>query len=297
MTTLYETLSLPRPLADGLILRRATPADTEAIAALNARILAEEEELPQWLKAWTYDLMSGCHPTTTAADFILGEDTHTAQIVSSACLIPQVWLYEDIPFGVGRPELVATDPAYRRRGLMRAIFEALHALSAAQGHLAQGITGIPWFYRQFGYEYALPLGGSRSLKLGDVPALKEAGTEPYQIRPATEADIPILMDLYQRQCAGKLVTAQIDEVRWRYDLTGHSKDSIQHLGVNCVLNQAGSVAGYYTTSTLPWGGQLTIWEVIVAEGVSLRAVLPAVVRALKAQAEAYQANAGSELKP
>jgi predicted acetyltransferase len=69
------------------------------------------------------------------------------------------WEYGGIPFGVGRPEIVASDPGYRERGLVRAVFELLHARSAALGHMAQGITGIPYYYRQFGYEYALDQGG------------------------------------------------------------------------------------------------------------------------------------------
>jgi hypothetical protein len=284
-------------VAEGLILRRATPADTEAVAALNGRILADENESPEWFAAWTRDLMSGRHPTNTAADFVVIEDIQTEQLLSSACLIPQIWRYEDIPFGVGRPELVVTDPAYRRRGLVRAIFETLHALSDAQGHLAQGITGIPWFYRQFGYEYALPLGGSRNLNLTDVPSLEGDAAEPFQVRPATPADIPVLMNLYQRRCTGNLVTTQIDAERWRYDLNGHSPESVQKLHVNCLLDQAGHVIGYFTISALPWGGHLTLWELEVAEGISLRAALPVVTRALKAQAEAYQSNIGSQPKP
>ncbi len=297
MTSLNNTLNLPRSLADGLLLRRATPADMEAVAALNGRILADPDESPQILADWTRDLMSGRHPTTTAEDFIVVEDTHTGQIVSSIVLIPQLWRYEDIPFGVGRPELVVTEPAYRRRGLVRTIFEVIHALSAARGHQVQGITGIAWFYRQFGYEYALPLGGARHLNLTDVPGLKDGESEPFQIRPANAADIPILMELYERQCAGRLVTTQIDENRWHYDLNGHSQDSIQKLCVNCILDSEGRVIGYYSTSAHPWHERLIVWEVVVAEGISLHAVLPTVTRALKMQAQAYQPQAGIEPKP
>lgn len=297
MTSLNNTLNLPRSLADGLLLRRATPADMEAVAALNGRILADPDESPQILADWTRDLMSGRHPTTTAEDFIVVEDTNTGQIVSSICLIPQVWRYEDIPFGVGRPELVVTEPAYRRQGLVRAIFEAIHTLSVSQGHWVQGITGIAWFYRQFGYEYALPLGGARHLALTDVPGLKDGESEPFRIRPASAADIPVLMELYERQCAGKLVTTEIDETRWRYDLNGHSQDSVQRLCVNCILEPEGRVIGYYTTSAHPWRERLIVWEVVVAEGISLHAALPTVTRALKAQAQAHQPQAGIEAKP
>ena len=256
MVTPHDTLNLPQPLGDGLVLRLATLADVEAVAALNGRIFAEPDEPARLFEAWTRDLMSGRHPTSTAADCVLVEDTKTHQIVSSTCLIPQIWLYEDIPFGVGRPEMVATDLAYRRRGLVQVIFDAFHALSAAQGHLVQGITGIPWFYRQFGYDYALSLGGSRNLNLSDIPTLKEGETEPYQIRPATEADIPALMDLYQRNCAGKLVTTCIDEARWRYDLSGTSQNSVQALRTFCLLDRAENRVGYYITSSLPLGGPL-----------------------------------------
>ncbi len=53
--------------------------------------------------------------------------------------------YEDIPFTLGRAVIVATEGAYRNRGLQRAIFGLIHARSAARGHLAQGITGIPYY--------------------------------------------------------------------------------------------------------------------------------------------------------
>ncbi len=297
MSSPHKTLNLPQSLGDGLLLRRATPADIEAVTKLNSRILTDEGELPSWLEAWTRDLMSGRHPVTTAADFVIVEDTKTGQLVSSMGLIPQVWFYEDIPFGVGRPELVVTDPAYRRRGLVRAIFEVIHALSAAQGHLAQAITGIPWFYRQFGYEYALPLGGSCNLNLSDIPPLKEREAEPFQTRLATEADIPILMRLYRHQCAGKLVTTQIDEARWRYDLSGHSPGSFQEVHIYCLLDETDRVIGYFTTSAHFWWDRLVLWELTVVEGISLRAVLPTVARALKVQAEAYQAKAEANQKP
>ncbi|MEJ2557063.1 MAG: GNAT family N-acetyltransferase [Anaerolineae bacterium] len=231
----HDALNLPRSLGDGLVLRLGTPADTEALIDFNIRVLLAEDEAPMLLRAWIRDLISGRHPTTTAADFVLVEDTQAGKIVSSTCLIPQVWVYEDIPFAVGRPELVGTDPAYRRRGLVRTIFGTIHALSAAYGHLVQGITGIPWFYRQFGYEFALPLGGRRDLNVNDVPALKEGETEPYHIRQATEADISTLMRLYQRQCADKSVSTLIDEEQWRYDLTGRTPGSDYEVHLYCIL--------------------------------------------------------------
>src|SRR6476620_12558376 len=105
-------------------------------------------------------------------------------------MICEIWEDDGIVFPDGRPEIVATMPDFRNRGLIRAIFELIHARSAAEGQLAQGITGISYYYRQFGYEYALDLGGRRSVYLAAIPKLKPGETEPYALRDATLADIP-----------------------------------------------------------------------------------------------------------
>lgn len=294
MPSFDSILKLPRDLGDGLILRTAAKGDSDALADFNTRVLLEEDDPSEILSIWTRDLMSGRHPTTSAHDFVVVEDTKTARIVSSSCLIPQTWAYGDIPFPVGRPELAATDRAYRRRGLMRAVLGAIHDLSTAYGHMAQAITGIPWFYRQFGYEYALPLSGSRDLNVSDVPMLKGGETEPYRFRQATEADIPIIIRLYDRQRAGKLVTTLIDQDRWRYDLSGHSPGSDQEYRAYCILNSEGQVVGYYSTQARLRGSRINVWEIVVEAGISLRSALPSVMRAVKAQGEAYAAEAGPE---
>ena len=102
-------------------------------------------------------------------------------------LIPQTWTYEGIEFGVGRPELVGTLPEFRNRGLVRTQFEEIHKWSAERGDMVQGITGIPYYYRLFGYEMALDLAGRRFGYEANVPKLKDGEEEPYRIRPATEA--------------------------------------------------------------------------------------------------------------
>jgi len=145
-----------RDLGDGLVLRRATREDTEALVTFNARIHGnlEKEERDERVGAWTRDLMERPHPTFDVGDFTIVEDTRSAEIVSSLNLISQTWTYGGIPFGVGRPELVGTHPDYRNRGLVRAQFETIHQWSAERGEKIQAITGIPYYYRLFGYEMA-----------------------------------------------------------------------------------------------------------------------------------------------
>ena len=187
-----------RRLDDGLIIRQGTPADGEALAKFNREIHGEDEWDGKGVADWTLDLISGEGPTFAPGDFTIVEDPQTGAIVSSCCTISQVWTYAGIPFKVGRPELVGTHPDYRRRGLVRQQFEILHGWSAERGELVQAITGIPYYYRQFGYEMTLNLGGGRSGWEENIPPLKEGQAEPFTFSLAEPADIPFLMALYDR---------------------------------------------------------------------------------------------------
>jgi hypothetical protein len=84
----------------------------------------------------------------------------------------------------------------------------------------QVIPGIPWYYRQFGYEYALNLEGGRIAYHANVPNLPEGATEPYTLRALTEADIPVLIDLYRQACARSLVAVPRGAAFWRFDAFG-----------------------------------------------------------------------------
>ena len=216
---------LPRDLGDGLVVRQATVADTEALAAFNRAIHQGPDEPEVGIDVWTRDMMRGDHPTTSANDFLVVEEMGTGAIVSSLCLISQVWSYDGIPFAVGMPEMVGTAPAYRRRGLVRALFDTAHALSAAQGQMVQAIGGIPWYYRQFGYDMALELDVGHLCYRADVPDLAPDEADPYHIRPVTETDLPFIARVYDYGMQRGRIFCLRDAAQWRYTLDGHSPTS------------------------------------------------------------------------
>jgi GNAT superfamily N-acetyltransferase len=164
-------------------------------------------------------LMNGDHPFMGPNDFGVIEDTSKEgnPVVACTCLWKHTWTYEGIPFSVGRPEMVATDPAYRNRGLIRALFEMVHQRSEAEGDLVQAITGIAYFYRQFGYEYALELEDRRAIPIALIPRAKEGESEPFTLREATGEDIPEIAALYNRRRASSIVS----ESMW-WDIQGKS---------------------------------------------------------------------------
>lgn len=287
-----------RDLGDGLILRRAGLADREALAEFHAHILVDADEQPpaDRLYYFVLDLMSDAHPLCGAEDFTVVEETATGRIVSSMVLMSQTWAYEGIPFRAGQPDIVSTDPGYRRRGLVRAQMEAVHRWSAERGELLQGITGIPWYYRQFGYEMALSLDAYRVAYRANVPKLTEGEPEPYVFRPATADDLPLIMAMYAQSTARSVVAAVRDEAHWRFDLERrHEKNGTRsEIRVIAAREREGEPVGLLIHSRKLWFEGLGAWICEVRPGVPWLKVAPSLLRELDQTGDAYARRDGGE---
>ncbi len=285
-----------RDSGNGLVLRRASPTDTEAVATLNGAVHADTPQtLSAGIAAWTRDLMSGNHPTCRASDWTVVEDTRSGRIASTMCLLSQVWSYSGISFGVGRPDLVGTLPEYRRRGLVRAQLDVLHCWSAERGELVQAITGIPWYYRQFGYELGgLNLGGARTGYLPLAPALVSGPREPYAVRAAREEDLPFITKIYERRMARDRVACVRAEAEWRYELDGRDPASEVAACLSVIETSEGEAAGYLAHSGRLRNDAIILGEYELLPNISWLAVTPVVIRYLAARAQQYAARDGQQ---
>ncbi len=288
------TTNLPYPIGDHLILRYGRASDAEELAQFNATWLGDDgpEKPEEQLAIWTRDVMARPHPTFTPELTTIVEDTQTSKIVSSIMLFPQTWSLDGIPFGVGRPELVATHPDYRGRGLIRRQMETLHAVSAAHGEVMQVITGIPWFYRQFGYEMALELGGGRMAYRPNVPELPAGETEPFPIRPAGEADIPFIMQTYAHTSRAHGIACLRDAAMWQYELSGRSAGNAVREVVCIIEDTQGQPVGYLGHLDQLRRKGLNLEFAGIMEGVSWRDVTPGIMRHLWQAGEGQAAAAG-----
>ena len=284
-----EPRFLPRDLGGGLVLRPATAEDTEAAAEFQAQVHLPHT-FAESFRIWTRDLMSGALPGFQPGDFTLVEDTSTGAIVSILNLIPQTWSYGGIEISVGRIELVSTHPDYRRRGLVRAQMEAVHEVSARRGEKLQVISGIPWFYRQFGYEMALEYGIGYSCPVSNRPALDDAVREPYTVRSAAEGDLPFMARLYDEAMGRYLVSCVRDERLWRYELNGRSRNTYAELEMGIVEAATGEPVGRIVHFRGLWDGEPCVVLYELKDGASWREVTPSVVRHLRRMGEASTAR-------
>ena len=293
-------------LGDGLICRWSTRADLDKISQLYATVFRDSDDEPLNVVAGDEAriFMSQGFPLMGAEDFALVEDTSqpARPIVAATSYWRRQWSYGGIPFGVGQPENVATFTAYRNRGLVRALFDMFHARSAAAGHLVQAITGIRYFYRQFGYEYALDLGGYRSVPLASIPAKEANEPEPYSLRLAMLDDIPDLQELYNQRRAASLIWHETDDAFWRYHITSWADPAIQGrdpalvglIGkLHMIVDSDGKTCGYVWLAAKRWGRSQFVLALELFPHVNWQRALPCLLRLFRKVGEQTPPVAGN----
>lgn len=270
-----------KDLGDGLILRSATVEDTDELAIFNGKVHSDEgkDQPDEFVDTWVRNLMTGSHPTLKPCDFTVVVDTKTHKIVSSMNLIPQTWSYEGLEFGVGRPELVGTHPDYRHRGLVREQFNVIHRWSEERGHKMQAITGIPYYYRQFGYEMCMDLDGCRIGYRPHVPKRKDDEAEKYTFRPVTQEDIPFICEVYQTTTKRSLISCVRDEKIWQYDIFGRSEKATADWRI--IQTTEGEPVGFCLYAKDLPGPLIQLWGYELKSGASYLDVTPGLIRHLE----------------
>jgi hypothetical protein len=275
-----------RNLGDGLVLRKAGPSDTEELASFLADVNRHVPFSPS-IAIWTRDLVERPIPTSSPTDFTIVQDTRAGKIVSSLNLISQTWSYAGIEFGVGRPELVSTDPEYRRRGLIRQQFEVIHEWSSQRGEKVQAVSGIPWLYRQFGYETLWVLDTGLMGYKQQVPDLVDDCLESYRLRPANSTDIYFISNVYKQAQMRSLVCCIRDQAMWHFELTGRSLGSYAQRELRIVESNQGETVGFIAHKIGLSARRLDVVAYELKPGVSWFATTPAVLCYLLTTGEEY----------
>jgi ribosomal protein S18 acetylase RimI-like enzyme len=235
-------------LPGGYALRAAGRGDIPQITELNAAAHGENERHASQVlldaPAPPFPVPADERPTTTGVDdwtvVCLGDE-----VVSTCALFAHHLRVADVVLPVGQVEYVATAEAHRRKGLIRAQMDELHRRSEARGDLLTLITGIPHYYRRFGYGYALDWPERLT-----VPLHMEA-PDDVTVRPATADDLEALVALHERPLARAGVALQRGRRSWWWLVT-EGPDWNDHV---LVAEVGGAVVG--TVRYLQWSGEPT----------------------------------------
>lgn len=275
-----------RDLGGGLVLRWTTAKDTEDVAELTSLVFRQQGQDPNvGLANVARRSMRGDHPSAGPEDVVVVEDTRKQgnRIVACAFYLQEEWEYDGIVVPVARPEIIATEPEYRNRGLIRASLGVMHERAEREGRPVQGITGIPYFYRQFGYEYAIDERGKVTLALGFLPDLPTGEEERYRLRPASAEDIPAIAACHREHQSTYLVSRRLPDSFWQYyiDAELEADPTWNDERLRVVETAAGNFCGFVFTPYRRSDDTFTVSVIALVAGTNFDDAAPALLRELK----------------
>lgn len=205
------------------------------------------------------------HPKMLLKDFFAIK--YQGKIVAGLNAIPSAWSVGGIPIKVAELGCVATLPEYRHQGLQRKLMEEYHKQISAQGYDLSAIEGIPFYYRQFGYEYALPLQEETRLKLDQIPDYEVKQI----IRPFTKANAPKATQLFSQAQQKFHVHTIREEGIWKMQQETGMIAEYKFEGY--AVEESGEMIAYFIASVNPQGKELLLREITDIDADAARSIL------------------------
>lgn len=193
------------------------------------------------------------HPRMTLKDFFIMK--HNGKVVACLNIIPSKWSIGGIPLKVAEIACVATLPDYRHQGLQARLMDEYHRQVSKQGYDLAAIQGIPYYYRQFGYDYALPLDEATKIRIDQIPDCEQKHT----IRPFAKTDMPKAKQLLAQAKQKYYVHAVRDDDIWKMQLETGMVAEYTFEGY--ALEERGEMIAYFRISENPAEKELLLREV------------------------------------
>ncbi len=237
MTVKYvDGLDIPDGLEFGVV---ETDQELEQLIEFNATIHGDED-------AEALRRMIECLPEFAREMNYYICESDSGKIVSSLNAIPSVWSYEGIPLRNLELGFVGTTEEYRRKGLVALLYQYFDRVLKKGNYDISTIAGIPFFYRQFDYDFIIPLGRGVYIRPDQIPdtLVDDFPTlVSLKIRHATTEDIPHMMALYEHFCDRLLISSERSTSLWEQQET-NQKEYAQPFTTH-VLEDAGGIIGYF----------------------------------------------------
>jgi len=247
--------------ADFAPRRLKTGEDVEQYLELIRKIWREEPGVDKLAKK-----LIDYHPKMNLRNFYVIKDKD--RMVSTLNLIPVTWSIGGVQLKAAEMGHVGTLPEYRGKGLIQRLIDEYHKEVQKQGYDVAVIEGIPYFYRQFGYEYAVPLLEETKIRLDQIPEWK---TE-IKIRPFAEKDIPKAKMLLEQSQRRFYVHSVRDEAIWKVQQrTNIASDPEPFQGY--AVEEQGKMIAYFRIREIPKEKELLLTEITEVDQLAAQALL------------------------
>ncbi len=256
-----------KKLDDGLIMKSVSSIEDVEKLVLFTKLIHGEENDARLIKTLILE-----HPYSKPNYFLFIENEKDNTIVSSLCLIPWIWRYKEVEIRTGEMGFVGTLKEYRNKGLIRLLNKRFVELLIRDEFLMSHIQGIAFFYKQFGYEYAIPLEGGFRIDPHYVEETLVGNSQKIKFRKATKMDIPILEIIYEKSALKFDITSIREEQIWNF-LLGPAMSCDSTMEIWNILDENDNITGYFRITQVGFGEGLILTEVSNLTYVIAQAVL------------------------
>lgn len=153
------------------------------------------------------------HPEMNKEHFFVVK--HGNRAVAGLLLVPQVWKLGEVELKVAEMGCVGTDPEHRRKGVQWILNNEFDKYSRENGFDLCALAGIPYFYRQFGYQYAVELDYSTELKVEELPEMDTG----IKVEKFEETHIDVADEILRKTQERYLVKSVRTKGIWRMQQT------------------------------------------------------------------------------
>jgi hypothetical protein len=167
-------------------------------------------------------------------------------IVSALNSIPSIWNYENIPLQNLELGWVGTLKEYRRRGLNRLLQTHFDSVLFDGKYDLSTIQGIPYYYRQFGYDFVIPMDRTVWIRTNQIPLFDTKKPPEYmklKVRLAEKKDITALMELFDEHNRNLLVYVPRSKELW--EIQEKYKRQFENEFLTYVLIDGSKTIGYF----------------------------------------------------
>ncbi|MHA3963526.1 MAG: GNAT family N-acetyltransferase [Candidatus Thorarchaeota archaeon SMTZ1-45] len=197
------------------------------------------------------------YPRFSWEDCFIIENPNSGEVVSCVMLLQNAWTLDGIEVPSVEMEAVGTLNAYRYRGHIHLLNEKFEERAAQLHPVIQTIAGIPYFYRNFGYEYAARLGGGYAVNPSLIPKIPEGEREPVTFKAVTSRNFKEFLSFRENHLPWRTWTRKLRPEDAAYLIYETSSDE-QEAFFFYLVKEKGKTAGVFYLAR--WESRLDIVE-------------------------------------
>jgi predicted acetyltransferase len=214
------------------------------------------------------------HPGMNKEHFFVVK--HGDKAVAGLVLVPQEWKLGEAELKVAEMGCVGTDPEHRRKGVQWILNNEFDKYAKENGFDLCALAGIPYFYRQFGYQYAVELDYSTELKVEDLPNMDTG----IKVERFEETHIDVADEILTKTQERYLVRSVRTKDIWGMQQTTGTYGGEPYEAD--VFTRGGGIAGYYRYVVDDEKKTINIKELGISENASAEEIA-AVIRKLASE--------------